>query len=119
MGAEMTIKTFPLFELTDEREARILASLDRRKFKESGTREDQFFTMKNLAPVLLEMICEKVARKRSKGDDALVEWFTEFCTNKTVKLMDAYAIEDHRRAINLRLSVECRTKKSSNRGVRC
>ena len=116
MGADMTIATFPVLRLNNERQTRIMASLDQRKLGKSSNSGCQLFGMKDLANAVLELICERGFRKRPKGFMGYIDILNPLCTKKTIALLNSFAEEDRQQPKSTRLPVQRGSKMSTWRG---
>jgi hypothetical protein len=117
MKAGVAIEMFPVFELSAEREARIVESLDRRRTRK---RDGQILGMGDLGLAVLELTCELATGKRARrkchrtvrydsngvpmkvisagGSSSLQRQFDivySVCSKKTLRLMISFAQEDY------------------------
>jgi hypothetical protein len=117
MKAGVAVEMFPVFELSAERKARIVESLDRRRTRK---RDGQIFGMGDLGLAVLELTCELATGKRARpkchrttrydsngvpmtvisasGSSSLQRKFDIIyyvCSTKTLRLMVSFAQEDY------------------------
>ena len=142
MGADMTIAKFPAFRLTNERKARIMASLDHKRATDWGmepeaveahlerlcavatgadfTREALHMTEFDRKGAPMKVVVTGGMTWGESPTDLYGE-ITDFhflCTNRSTALMDSYAKADYQRIKKTRPCVQRTAKKSRKSVVR-